>query len=69
MPKGGKRVALNLAIGLALFASTIGAGWAIWDKAGTKGFIGVGVFLLLALGGHCYLKLNQKLDRIESKID
>ena len=69
LPKGGKRVALNLAIGLALFASTIGAGWAIWDKAGTKGFIAVGVFLLLALGGHCYRKLNQKLDRIESKID
>ena len=68
LPKGGKRVALNLAIGLALFASTIGAGWAIWDKAGTKGFIAVGVFLLLALGGHCYLKLNQKLDRIETKL-
>jgi len=69
LPKGGKRVALNLAIGLALFASTIGAGWAIWAKAGPKGFVAVGIFLMLALGGHCYRKLNQKLDRIDSKLE
>jgi len=29
----------------------------------------VGIFLLLALGGHCYRKLNQKLDRIETKLN
>ena len=69
LPKGGKRVALNLAIGLALLASTIGAGWSIWSKAQWKGVAAVGAFLLLALGGHCYRKLNQKLSRIESKLD
>ncbi|MDP6905475.1 MAG: divalent metal cation transporter [Verrucomicrobiota bacterium] len=69
LPKGGKRVALNLAIGLALLASTIGAGWSIWSKAKWIGVAAVGAFLLLALGGHCYRKLNQKLNRIESKLD
>jgi hypothetical protein len=69
MPKGGKRVALNLAIGLALLASTIGAGWSIWSKAQWKGVAAVGVFLLLALGGHYYRKYNQKLDRIDSKLE
>lgn len=69
LPKGGKRVALNLAIGLALIASTIGAGWSIWSKAQWKGFAAVGIFLLLALGGHCYRKLNRKLDRIDSKLE
>ena len=68
LPKGGKRVALNLAIGLALIASTIGAGWSIWSKAKWTGVYAVGLFLLLALGGHCYRKLNQKLDRIETKL-
>ncbi len=68
LPKGGKRVALNLAIGLALLASTIGAGWSIWSKAKWTGVYAVGLFLLLALGGHCYRKLNQKLDRIETKL-
>ena len=69
LPKGGKRVALNLAIGLALLASTIGAGWSIWSKAQWKGFAAVGIFLLLALGGHYYRKHNQKLDRIDSKLE
>ena len=69
LPKRGKRVFLNLAIGLALIASTIGAGWVIWSKAQWKGFVAVGIFLLLALGGHCYRKFNQKLDRIEDKLE
>ena len=68
LPKGGKRVALNLAIGLALLASTVGAAWSIWSKAKWTGVYAVGLFLLLALGGHCYRKLNQKLDRIETKL-
>ena len=68
LPKGGKRVALNLAMGLALLAASIGAAWSIWSKIQ---WIGVGVvvaFILLVWFGHGYRKLNQKLDRIESKL-
>ncbi len=68
LPKGGKRVALNLAMGLALLAATIGAVWSIWSKVKWVGVGAVGLFILLALGGHCYRKLNQKLDRIEDKL-
>ena len=68
LPKGGKRVALNLAMGLALLAATIGAAWSIWSKVKWVGVAAVGLFILLALGGHCYRKLNQKLDRIEDKL-
>jgi hypothetical protein len=69
LPKGGKRVALNLAMGLALLAASIGAAWSIWSKVKWVGVGAVGLFILLALGGHCYRKLNQKLDRIEDKLE
>ena len=69
LPKGGKRVALNLAMGLALLAASIGAAWSIWSKVKWVGVGAVGIFILLALGGHCYRKLNQKLDRIEDKLE
>jgi hypothetical protein len=69
LPKGGKRVALNLAMGLALLAASIGAAWSIWSKVKWVGVSAVGLFILLALGGHCYRKLNQKLDRIEDKLE
>jgi len=68
LPKGGKRVALNLAMGLALVAASIGAGWSIWSKGGLKGVGVVAAFILLVWFGHGYRKLNQKLDRIESKL-
>ena len=68
LPKGGKRVALNLAMGLALVAASIGAGWSIWSKAQWVGVGVVGAFILLVWFGHGYRKLNQKLDRIESKL-
>ena len=68
LPKGGKRVALNLAMGLALLAASIGAAWSIWSKVKWVGVSAVGLFILLALGGHCYRKLNQKLDRIEDNL-
>ena len=68
LPKGGKRVALNLAMGLALLAASIGAAWSIWSKVKWVGVGAVGLFILLTLGGHCYRKLNQKLDRIEDKL-
>ena len=53
------RSVVVLAIGLALLASTIGAAWSIWSKVKWTGVYAVGIFLLLALGGHCYRKLNQ----------
>ncbi len=68
LPKGGKRVALNLAMGLALVAASIGAGWSIWSKIQWKGVGVVAAFILLVWFGHGYRKLNQKLDRIESKL-
>ena len=61
-------MALNLARGLASLAASIGAAWSIWSKIQ---WIGVGVvaaFILLVWVGHGYRKLNQKLDRIESKL-
>ena len=69
LPKGAKRIALNLAIGLALLAAAIGAGWSIWSKVQWIGVGAVGVFILLAWFGHGYRKLNQKLDRIEKKLE
>ena len=69
LPKGGKRVALNLAMGLALLAASIGAAWSIWSKAQWMGVGAVGIFILLAWFGHGYRKLNQKLDRIEKKLE
>ena len=69
LPKGGKRVALNLAMGLALVAASIGAGWSIWSKAQWVGVGVVGAFILLVWFGHGYRKLNQKLDRIEEKLE
>ena len=69
LPKGGKRVALNLAMGLALVAASIGAGWSIWNKAQWVGVGVVGAFILLVWFGHGYRKLNQKLDRIEDKLE
>jgi Mn2+/Fe2+ NRAMP family transporter len=48
MPRGGKRVAINLAMGVALGAATIGAGWSIWTKAGATGVGLVVIFLGLA---------------------
>ena len=68
LPKGGKRVALNLAMGLALVAASIGAAWSIWSKIQWVGVGVVGAFILLVWFGHGYRKLNQKLDRIESKL-
>ena len=69
LPKGGKRVALNLAMGLALVAASIGASWSIWSKAQWVGVGVVGAFILLVWFGHGYRKLNQKLDRIEDKLE
>ena len=78
LPKGGKRVALNLGMSLALFAALVGAGWSLWGRTqtipGTNLMVrwpAIGVFLGfigLVVIGHFWRKLNQKLDRIESKL-
>jgi hypothetical protein len=52
MPKGGKRVALNIAMLVALTAATIGAGGAIWSKVQWAGVTAVGVFILAAVVAH-----------------
>ena len=52
MPTGGKRVALNIAMLVALAAATIGAGGAIWNKVQWTGVIAVGIFFELAIIVH-----------------
>ena len=42
--------------------------WSIWSKIQWIGVGVVGAFILLVWFGHGYRKLNQKLDRIESKL-
>ena len=51
LPQGNKRIVLNIAMGVALVAATIGAGWSIWSKAGWWGMIAVGIFF--ATGDLC----------------
>jgi len=43
---------LNIAMGVALLAATIGAGWSIWSKVQWIGVIGVGIFFTLAIIVH-----------------
>jgi Mn2+/Fe2+ NRAMP family transporter len=52
MPKGNKRIVLNIAMLVALIAATIGAGWSIWSKVQWTGVIAVGVFVLAAVVVH-----------------
>jgi cytochrome b561 len=61
MPKGGKRVVLNIAMLVALAAATIGAGGAIWNKVQWTGVIIVGVFILAALIAH-FLRSGRSRD-------
>ncbi len=69
MPKGGKRVAWNCLMGFATAIATLASLFVIDQKAGPKGFIGLGLLLLAALAAHGWRKLNQRLDRIEDKLD
>jgi hypothetical protein len=52
IPKGNKRIVLNIAMLVALIAATIGAGWSIWSKVQWNGIIAVGVFITLAVVVH-----------------
>lgn len=52
LPQGNKRIVLNIAMGVALLAATIGAGWSIWSKVQWIGVIGVGIFFTLAIIVH-----------------
>ena len=52
LPQGNKRIALNIAMLVALIAATIGAGWSIWSKVQWTGVIAVGVFVLAAVVVH-----------------
>ena len=61
MPKGGKRVVLNIAMLVALAAATIGAGGAIWNKVQWTGVIIVGVFVFAALMAH-FLRSGRSRD-------
>ena len=52
LPQGNKRIVLNIAMGVALLAATIGAGWSIWSKVQWIGVIAVGIFFTLAIIVH-----------------
>ena len=49
MLEGGKRAAMNIAMGIAFLAAAIGAGYAIWNKLQWWGVAIVAVLVLLAL--------------------
>jgi len=68
LPNGKKRIILNIAMGLALVAATIGAGYSIWDKAGLVGVGAIALFMYAAIEGKLWQKLFRRLDGIESKI-
>ena len=48
LPQGGKRIAINAVMLVALIAATIGAGWSIWSKLQWIGVAVVVAFLALA---------------------
>ena len=52
MPTGRSRVTWNVLMGMACFLATVGAGWAIWDKARWVGVGAVVAFVALALFVH-----------------
>jgi len=52
IPKGNKRILLNIAMLVALTAATIGAGWSIWSKIQWNGVIAVGIFITLVIIVH-----------------
>ncbi|MDP6794666.1 MAG: divalent metal cation transporter [Verrucomicrobiota bacterium] len=66
LPQGNKRIILNIAMGVALVAATIGAGYSIWDKAGWWGVGAVALFMYAAIECKLWQKLFKRLDRIES---
>ena len=58
LPQGNKRIALNIAMLVALVAATIGAGWSIWSKVQWTGVAIVSVFMLAALVAH-FLRVDR----------
>jgi hypothetical protein len=63
MPTGCRRVALNLAMGVALAASLIGALWSIWSKLQWDGLAAFGAFIVLIIIGQYWRAPNKRLDR------
>ena len=49
MPRGGKRIAANLALAVAAGVSMFASCWAVWAKAGVYGIAGVALFFGVAL--------------------
>jgi hypothetical protein len=62
LPQGNKRIALNIAMLVALVAATIGAGWSIWSKAQWAGVTAVGVFILAAVVAH-FLRSDRSTEK------
>ncbi|MDP6893709.1 MAG: hypothetical protein QF731_11100, partial [Verrucomicrobiota bacterium] len=68
IPKGNKRILLNIAMLVALVAATIGAGWSVWAKASWWGVAAIALFIYAAIEGKLWQKLFNRLDRIERHI-
>ena len=64
VPKGGRRVVWNTLMLIAAGLGTFGSVWVIWNKAGVKGFVGLGAFLLLALIVHFRRRIVHFLRKI-----
>ena len=64
LPQGNKRIGLNIAMGIALVAATIGAGYSIWAKAGLGSARGGG---LRRVGDRCSIHPS-KTELIEAQL-
>lgn len=65
LPKGQSKVIWNVLMGIACALATVGAGWAIWDKAKWYGVGAVVAFVALALIVHIQ-RLSARAEAAES---
>lgn len=60
MPRGGKRIAWNVLMGLAAGAATFGSVWSLWSRIGKRSIIVITVFVALILVVHVARKAKRR---------